>query len=196
VTSVRWFIVVTLGLTLSLAACGGGSDGQANVIGANAAEGTEVIDIDFDAVADVESVDRRSDLLAELGGPDAFVVKADEIDGEVSRLESWTWYAAGSQIDLIDGEILWTTPVDDLPDGSWLPLGFSPLEFTLLAGVDETLASLADVDLQSLPNAAAELEVEGAEVWAGEQLMLVFVDDSLIYVEAFALAPGQPEEPA
>lgn len=183
-------LVILLPAWSALAACG--VDTSVLVDGDRA---EPVLDIGLEDVTGIESIDRRGELLGELGGPDAFVISADEIAGEVSRLESWTYYAAGSQIDLIDGEILWTAPLDDLPDGSWLPLAYSPLEFTLLATVDETLASLPDVDLRSLPDAAAELDVPGAEIWAGEQLALVFVDDALVYVEAFALAPVPPEDP-
>lgn len=195
-------LAVALALLSILAACGGSDEAEdagASVAGdANADGAAESVNLDLDLedVAGFETVDRRGALLGELGGPDAFVVKADEIAGEVSRLESWTYYAAGSQIDLLDGEILWTAEVDDLPNGSWLPLAYTPLEFTLLAGVDDTLAALPGADLRSLPDVAAEFEVAGAEVWAGEQLVLVFVEDALVYVEAFALAPGQPGEPA
>ena len=145
-------------------------------------------DVGIDDVAGIESVDRRSEVLALVGGPDAFVISLDEVGGEVSRLESWSYYEAESQIDFIDGEILWDVEIDDVPDGMLLPLGFTPTEFTMLSSVDEVLAGLEGVELEPLVEAAAEFEVEGAELWVGEQLALVFIDDALVYVEAFALA--------
>lgn len=200
---------VAVGAVLVLAACGGGDDGGGGD-GGSGADTVATVDtedigeatqpdgggegeVTLEDVAGFESVDRRSELLSELGAPDAFVITVDELGGEVSRLESWTYYEAGSQIDLIDGEILWNVEIDDLPDGSLLPLTYSPMEFEMLASVDDTLAALDGVDLIQLEAATAEFEVDGSELWAGEQLALAFVDDALVYVEAFALAPEEPE---
>jgi len=183
----RVFAVVLVAALV--AGCGGsGGDGSGGD-GSGVDSGDDVVvDVDVDDVAGVDSTDRRGELLAELGGPDAFVITVDEVAGEVSRLESWSYYEADSQVDFLDGEILWDVEIDDVPDGMLLPLNFTPLEFTMLSSVEEVLGDLEDVELESLEGAAAELEVEGAELWVGEQLVLAFVDDALVYVEAFALA--------
>lgn len=178
--------LIAIGTAAFLVGCGG-SDGDGS--GDSADDDVVVGDsVGIDDVAGIESVDRRSEVLAEVGGPDAFVISVDEVGGEVSRLESWSYYEAESQIDFIDGEILWDVEIDDVPDGMLLPLGFTPTEFTMLSSVDEVLAGLEDVELEPLVETAAEFEVEGAELWVGEQLALVFIDDALVYVEAFALA--------
>jgi hypothetical protein len=178
--------LIAIGAAAFLVGCGG-SDGD----GSDDSADDDVVvgdSVGIDGVAGIESVDRRSEVLAEVGGPDAFVISVDEVGGEVSRLESWSYYEAQSQIDFIDGEILWDVEIDDVPDGMLLPLGFTPTEFTMLSSVDEVLAGLEDVELEPLVETAAEFEVEGAELWVGEQLALVFIDDALVYVEAFALA--------
>lgn len=174
----------------------GGAPGPIGTDGAGVDAGTAAAETATDslaAVAGIAGVDRRPDLLSELGGPDAFVITAGDVAGEISRLESWMYYSAATQIDLIDGEVLWTMPLDALPDGSLLPLSFEPTEFELLGSVDDTLGALPGVDLTPI-SAAADLEIPGAEVYAGEQLVLAFVDDALVYVEAFALAPTAPLE--
>ncbi len=174
---------VTLVGAVALVACGGGGDSQG---GGDLAEQLP------DAPVEAESIDRRPAILSELGGPEAFVITVDEFDGTISRFESWSYYSANTQIDFVDGELLWDIQIGALPDGTLLPLTYEPTEFTMLASVDDTLATLGDVDLEPIES-AADFEVEGAELWAGEQLALAFVDDRLIYVEAFPLAPGEQE---
>jgi len=190
-------IALAIGAVLGVA-CGGssgdstddstGSDDVATGDAAGGDASSQADPIGVEDVAGFESIDRRGELLAELGGPDAFVITVDEIGGEVVRFESWSYYEANSQIDLVDGEILWDVEIDDVPDGMLLPLAFSPMEFTMLSSVDEVLGVLEGVELESLGAAAAEFEIEGAELWVGEQLVLAFVDDALIYVETYALA--------
>lgn len=180
-------------VALVLAGCSGGDD---DVVGDGVASGDMETPRGTLALPDVpvvaESVDRRPAFLSELGGPDAFVITVDEFDGTVSRFESWSYYSAGTQIDFVDGELLWDIEVGGLPDGTWLPLMYEPMEFTMLASVEATLAALGDVDLRPV-DAVSAFEVDGAELWAGEQLALAFVDDALVYVETFPLAPGEQE---
>ena len=148
-----------------------------------------------DALADfvdAESVDRRPVLLSEMGAPDSFVVTVDEVDGSVSRFESWTYYDAGVQVDLIDGEILWQVEIRELPDGSLLPLDYGPDEFVMLASTTAVFAVLGDTELTKI-DSASDFDVDGAELWAGEQLALAFVEDQLVYVETFAVALGDQE---
>lgn len=161
---------------LALVGCGGG-DGSGSLP---------------DQMVEAASVDRRGAVLSELGGPDAFVITVDDVDGSVSRFESWSYFEAATQIDFVDGELLWDVAIDALPDGSWLPVMYDPMDFTMLASRADTLAGLGDVDLRRVAS-DADLEVAGAELWAGEQLLLMFVDDQLISVETFPLAPGVQE---
>ena len=184
-------------LALALAACGGGDGDTATPSpGAEQAPAGEIGPADLADLgatfADVESIDRRPALLADIGGPDAFVITVDEIDGTLSRFESWSYFAAGTQIDLVDGEVLWDIAIDPLPDGSLLPLMYDPMEFTMMASRDDTLRTLEGVDVRRIES-DVDVEVDGTEVWAGEQLMLGFVDDHLVYVETFPLAPGEQE---
>lgn len=170
-------------------ACSSGDDAASDVAGDVPADAAGEVDpADF---VGLELTDRRPAILSELGAPDAFVITVDEIDGAVSRFESWSYHDARTQIDFVDGEVLWDLETEPLPDGSWLPLGYSPMEFEMFASVDETLESLGDVELSEVD--ATDVEVEGAELWAGEQLLLAFVDDQLVLVETFPLSPDEPE---
>lgn len=171
-----WSVMAVAMLGLVVVSCGGDGDG-----GVTAGD-----------VRGVVSVDRRPELLAELGAPDAFVISVDEVDGSVSRFESWSYFPAGVQIDLVDGEVVWSVQIDELPDGSLLPLAYQPTEFTMLASRAETMAVLEGVELEVL-SSSADVEVDGAELWAGEQLLLAFVEDRLVYVETYPLAPVAPE---
>ena len=166
-----------------------GDDAASDVVGDLSADAAG--DVDPADFVGLELTDRRPAILSELGAPDSFVITVDEVDGTVSRFESWSYFDARTQIDFVDGELLWDLETEPLPDGSWLPLGYSPMEFEMLASVDETLESLGDVELSEID--ATDMEVDGAEVWAGEQLLLVFVDDQLVLVETFPLSTDEPE---
>ena len=153
-------LVLVVVVVLAAAACGGG---------------------------DTDTEDRRPDLQAELGGPDAFVVTVDEVGGRAVRFESWMYYEAATQIDMVDGEVLWTIDVEPLPDGTLYPLQYDPGEFILLASMSDVQAGLVDVDLVEV--SVGEEVVPGGVFLAGDQLLLGFVDDRLVYVETFPLAP-------
>lgn len=192
--SSRHAVIACLVALVSLAACSGSSDDTATEGDSEASSGetAEVApDVESGEYAGVASIDRRPAILSELGSPDSFVITVDEIDGVISVFESWTYYDARTQIDLIDGEVLWDMEIEPLPEGSWLAVTFSPTEFTMLASRDETMAALGAVALTQID--ATDTDVAGAELWAGEQLLLGFVDDTLVYVETFAAAPVDPE---
>lgn len=134
-------------------------------------------------------VDRRADVLAELGSPDSFVISVQEADGQAARFESWTYAAAATQIDFLDGEVLWDIEIPPTDDGTLLPQMYSPEEFELLASRDEIVEALGRPALTEVD--ATDVGVDGAEVWAGEQLLLAFVDDQLVYVETYPLVPAE-----
>lgn len=146
---------------------------------------------DVQLITTVDAIDRRPDLLAELGPPESFVLAADEISGRISRFESWQYWSNGTQIDLVDGEIAWNLALEPLPEGSFLPLFYSPDEFVLLSSLSEVTERLGDVEFTPVEGAAADLGVEGAELWAGEQILLGFVDDQLVHVQTYPLAPEE-----
>ena len=134
-----------------------------------------------------DPVDRRAEVRAHLAGPDAFVVTADEVDGELIRYESRMYYEVATQIDFADDEILWTIDLDVLPDGTLYPLQYDPDMFELLASPADVRAALPDVDLIRVT--LKDKAIPDGLFLVGEQLLLGFVDRQLVYVESFALAP-------
>lgn len=126
-------------ITIVAAGCSSGTDDNDSAGEQPTPGATVELDEIGSSLVDVESIDRRSALLAELGSPDAFVITVDDIDGVVSRFESWSYFDALTQIDLVDGELLWDIEIPGLPDGSLLPIGYSPMEFTMLSSVDLSL---------------------------------------------------------
>ena len=134
-------------------------------------------------------VDRRPDVLAELGGPDAFVITVDEVDDSVVRLETWRYYEAATQLEFVDGELLWSVEIESLPDGSLYPLWYDPAEFTMLASMGETLSVLDDVTLTEID--PGDEAMPDTVLLAGDQLLLAFTHDKLIYVETFPLSPEE-----
>ena len=185
----RWLVPPMV--VLLMAACGGDGDGAAPIdfdVGEDA--GTEAVGVEG-AGAGIVLEDRRPDLLAELGGPDAFVVAADEVDGTLVRFESWMYYETATQIDLVDGEILWSVELEPLPDGTLYPLWYDPAEFVLLMSMEEVRSGLGGVELVEV--LLDDEAVPSGVFLAGDQLLLGFVDDQLVYVETYPLSPGQAE---
>lgn len=185
-------VLMVAGVVLG-AGCNGssGGSGAAPASGLDGGEGSTLSAEDVAFSATVDAVDRRPELLADLGAPESFVLTADEVGGRVARFESWQYWSSGTQIDLVDGEIAWNLTLDPLPEGSFVPLFYSPDEFVLLSSYDEVVTRLGDVELSPLEGAAAELGVDGAELFAAEQLLLGFVDDQLIHVQTYPLAPEE-----
>lgn len=179
-------LVLALALAGAAAGCAGSDSEPGNARGGSAGE-LPAAEAGLGPV-----LDRRPELLAELGGPDAFVVTVDEYEGTVVRHESWTYYSAGTQIDLVDGEIVWDVEIEPLPDGTFLPLLYDPYEFDMLSSTDEVLGRLHDVELERLP-ASDDLDIDGVDLYGGEQLLLGFVEDQLVYVETFPAVPGEQE---
>ncbi|MEO1058433.1 MAG: hypothetical protein AAFY28_16115, partial [Actinomycetota bacterium] len=144
---------IVAGLLVVVSACGGGSDGGGDdatdgTDGATTGGTTDAIEttdgefgeLDIEGLPSLEELDeeggddQRPALMSELGTPDAFRISFDEVDGRASRYETWIYHEAASQVELIDGEVLWTVSLDELPDGTIYPLAYNPNEFTLLAG--------------------------------------------------------------
>lgn len=176
---VRVGAAAVLGLVaLATGGCSGESEGG----GTSSSDGGTAV---------TDTRDQRADVLAEIGAPDAFVLQVSEVDGDAVRYESWTYFDAGTQIDFLDGEVLWDIEIDPVADGALLPLLWSPVEFDLLASRADTVEGLDGIELTEVDG--SELDIDGAEILAGEQLVLAFVDDQLVYAESYVLAPGEQE---
>ena len=170
----------------------GDSPADAESLQVTAGESVDDLVADLNGeLAGVVPIDRRPDLLAQLGAPESFVLSVGAVDGVASRFESWQYWSSATQVDLVDGEIAFNIALNPVPDGTILPLAYAPDEFVLLSTVDEVQASLADLRLTEVDGVAEELELPGARTFVAEQLLLAFVDDLLVYVQTYPLLPEE-----
>jgi hypothetical protein len=137
--------------------------------------------------------DSRPTLLEEMGPPDAFSITFDELEGQVVRWESWSYFDFNTQFDFIDGELLWSVELEAVPDGSIYAHWYDPLEFQAGMSAAEVKQLLVGQELLEVNLDA--LDLEGGLALAGDQILLGFQDDQLVYVETLILSPdpeGQP----
>ena len=128
----------------------------------------------------------------DFGWPDAFMImEIDDIEGHQVRLETWAYYQGNIIFTFSDGVFKGEGEVETLPN-NYLPSPHHPVQFTLGSTPDQIQAILIDFPL--VPIEDSETIQEGVQVIAGQQLMLTFMDDRLIYVDALAFIPEGSEE--
>jgi hypothetical protein len=148
--------------------------------------------ISFEEALAVPSEDQRPNILDQLGPPDAFTLEWQELEGELVRWEEWSYFDFQSRFDFVDGELLWTLDLDPAPSGSIYAHAIDPLAFNAGMSVAEIQALLSDVELVELP--LEEAEIPGGLLLAGDQVLLGFDQDRLVYVQTFILTPEEPLE--
>lgn len=131
--------------------------------------------------------DRRPAILAEMGAPDAFSISFDTLNGQVLRSESWSYFDYGQRLDFIDGELLWTVELEPLPDGALYAHFYTPEDFSGLMSSADGRELLAGQAIQAID--LAEGGAQGGLLLAGDQILLGFEQDRLVYVETLVLAP-------
>lgn len=142
---------------------------------------------------EVEPLDSRPTVLEEMGPPDAFTIQFKELEGQIVRWESWSYFDFTTQFDFIDGELIWTIDIEPVPDGSIYAHFYDPLELQEGMSQADVEALFPEIDFLEIP--LDELELEGGIALAGEQILLGFFEDELVYVETVILSPdpeGQP----
>ena len=142
--------------------------------------------------------DQRPEVLAEMGPPDAFSLRFDELEGQVVRWETWSYFDFGTRFDFIDGELLWTAELEPVPDGAIYAHFYDPADFRAGMRVAEVVEMLEDQglegrDLQEINLSAVDLK--GGVALAGNQILLGFQDDRLVFVETVILTPDAAGEP-
>lgn len=166
------------------------------LIGSCSSESTvESVSFDEAVAAGAAFVDDRPSVLERLGAPDSFQITLDEIEGVMVRFESWSYHDLGSRIDFVDGAAAWNIEIDDIPNGSLLPIWYTPVDFELLMTLEEAKGVATDLSPAGQSPTAIDLsdggeDYEDTTLLAGDQIMLGFVDDALVYVETFALSAG------
>lgn len=131
--------------------------------------------------------DRRPAILAAMGAPDAFSISFDTLEGQVVRSESWSYFDYGQRLDFIDGELLWTAELEPVPDGSLYAHWYTPESFSAQMSSAEARSLLAGQSLEAID--LAEGGAEGGLLLVGDQILLGFEQDRLVYVETLILSP-------
>jgi hypothetical protein len=142
----------------------------------------------------VEIVDDRPEVLHFLGLPDAFDISIVEVEGGWVRMESWRYFDFGTRIDFVDGEAVWTFDLEPVPEDTLFPAWYNPLSFedNISPGEASRLvaaASPAGAAPESLSLAEGGEGLENGALVVGDQIILGFDGDQLVYVETVALYP-------
>jgi hypothetical protein len=170
----------------------------ASIGGCSRDSDVEPVDLDEAIAAGATFTDDRPAVLERLGAPDSFQITLDEIDGSMVRFESWSYHDLGTRIDFADGTAAVNIEIDDLPDGSLLPLWYTPQDFELLITLDEAQRSAIDLSPAHQTPTVIDLSEGGDDyeeitVMVGDQILLAFVDGVLTHVETFVLPPDNGE---
>lgn len=126
-------------------------------------------------------------VLDEFGPPDAFMrVALPNADGEWAQLDTWTYYDAYTAFTFLDG-LFQRSEFVERP-GNTEPTPYLPAHFLLgmpWQGVQDTFAGLTWTRLGDMEGLLADFDAPG-EVWATDRLVLGFVDNQLVFVQALA----------
>ena len=137
-------------------------------------------------------IDDRLDVLELLGRPDAFDISIVEVEGGQVRLESWRYYQFQMRIDFVDGEAVWTFDLEPPPADTIFPAWYDPLAFeTALSAMEASRivaeASPAGAEPQVIDLSEAGDGFEEGIAIVGDQILLAFDGNQLVYVETLAM---------
>ncbi len=135
----------------------------------------------------VTPVDRRQSVLDLMGPPDAFKITFQELDGSIVRSEEWSYFDSLTRFDFIDGEMLWTVDLDPVPDASLYAHRYDPRDYVAYMSTAEVEDLLSDQILERTD--LAEADIEAGLLMSGDQILLGFDDDRLVFVQTFILTP-------
>ena len=139
-------------------------------------------------------VDDRPFVLGYLGRPDAFDISIVEVEGGRVRLESWRYFDFGTRIDFVDGKAVWTFDLEPVPEGTLFAAWYDPLAFENGLGAAEASqlvasASPAGAEPEAIDLAQGGEDLEEGTLLVGDQILLGFEGDQLVFVETVALFP-------
>lgn len=154
---------------------------------------------DLQAALTVEKVDDRPEVIAYMGVPDAFDIAFVEVEGGFVRMESWRYYQFALQVDFVDGEAVWMIELEPLPAGTLFAVWYDPLAFTQGMSAVEVArlvaaSSPAGEQPQWIDLAEGGEDLLGGTALIGDQIVIGFDQDQLVYVETIALLPSGGEQ--
>ncbi|CAB4880400.1 unannotated protein [freshwater metagenome] len=131
----------------------------------------------------------RQAVLDALGEPDAFRLTVNDLDGVSVTQESLVYGELTARIDLVDGVVAGTETIDPYPTGTMYPHQYSSWELRGGMTAQEARSALEGVELVSMDGSA--VGIPGGTWLAGNQLLLGFADNKLVYAETFPLTPDE-----
>lgn len=149
---------------------------------------------DVTAAFSAETVDDRVAVLGSMGTPDTFAISWQDVDGHLVQLESWGYHAFVTRVDFADGEFVLTTDLP-IPDADTIyPGWYDPAVFTALMAMEDALGEAESASPVGQSPEFVDLSDGGEDMahmnlYVGDQIMLGFLDQQLVYVETVALAP-------
>lgn len=138
-------------------------------------------------------LDSRPTVLEEMGPPDAFLIKFQELEGQFIRWETWSYFDFTTLFEFIDGELLWTIELEEVPDGSIFAHWYDPADFQAGLSSADVKNLLSDQELLEID--LATMDLEGGLALAGDQILFGFDNDQLVYVETVILSPDEDGKP-
>lgn len=128
-----------------------------------------------------------------VGAPDAFQVSFERGgaagDGAEVRYETWYYFDLQSAFEFADGKLIGNLPIDPPAALTLLPRKYDPAAFTRgmpWSEVAKLLVEPLGVEARAVPGEF------GAELtfYAGEQLLVAFDENGLVYAESIPLTAG------
>ena len=133
----------------------------------------------------------RDQLRSMIGPPDTFTLSFERSgaqgDGPLVRYENWFYYDLDTEYEFADGALIANLPMTT-PVGTTIlpPAKYDPDLFDRNTTWDEIASLLVDPELIEPIPVEAEYEVP-LTFYAGEQLIVAFDDEGLVYVETVPL---------
>lgn len=188
-------ILLFAAIPISALACGvaglfpSGSP-QSRVDLAAAAEVFDATGVSLEEALAVKTEDRRPEILALMGVPDAFTLEWQVLNDQYVRWEEWSYFDFGSRFDFVDGELLWTIDIDPAADGSIYAHTFDPMVFQPGMSPNDLKAALPDLPFMEIP--LEEADIPSGMLLVTDQFMAGFSEGYLVYVQTFIMSPAEP----
>lgn len=154
-------------------------------------------DVEQLAAALTEEVeDHRPQTLDIMGRPDVFSIIEMDVDGHKLIRESWVYYGLATQVDFINGEAVFTSSLDPVPDETIFPAWYDPGLFSAGMTAAEIIqaassASPAGTIPESIMAETTNEEFPGGEILIGDQILIGVFADRVVYIETVALFPEE-----
>jgi len=148
---------------------------------------TEQLPVSTESSYEFNLSEQQLTLVNDFGWPDSFTItEIDNTQGDHIRHEIWVYYQGRTSYVFLNGFFISSNEVEALPQG-YIPTPYKPDQFKTGMSQEQMLAQLGETELFPLED--SDVIAEGVQLHFGQQLMLGFMLDRLVYVEALAFIP-------